>query len=57
MKSNRESLKKATEAHQKKKEALNAPQKDAFKMKQFKNVTSKLREDLQMQSARGEIRP
>lgn len=56
MKQHRESLKKAAEDNWKKKEASQAPPRDAFKMRQFKNVQSKLKVDLQMQSAREDVR-
>ena len=56
MKQHREALKKATEANWKKKEDAEMPPRDAFKMRKFQNVGSKIREDLQQQSARDDIR-
>lgn len=57
MKQHREALKKAAEANWQKKEAASqAPPKEAFKMRKFQNVSSKVQQDLQQQSARDDIR-
>ena len=57
MKEHRDALKKAADANWKKKEdASQAPPKEAFKMRQFQNVQSRLRDDRQQQSARDDVR-
>lgn len=57
MKEQREFLKKKTEENQKKQELSKMAPKEAFKMRQFSNVQSKVRQDINDQNVHEEIRP
>ena len=57
MKEQRDLLRKKTEENQKRQQMSKLPPKEAFKLKQFSKVQSRVKQEIQHQNTQDELRP